>query len=128
MTVDHIRLKVPADVRYTPLVRLAATQLAAQSGFDTDRIEDVRVGISEATRILSPGDDPTLSTEFEVAGRAITARLSRRLHTPVVPLDATTERILAAVTTRYVVGGGDGDTATVRVDFDPDDPTDRGDR
>lgn len=117
MTVDHICLRVPGDDRYTPLVRLAATQLAAQVGFDTDRIEDVRMAISEAARILTDDGAPALSTEFAVATDGFDVRMVRSVRGAAARVDRTTERILRAATTRYGLDLADGSPASVSVAF-----------
>lgn len=117
MAVDHVSLSVPADTRYTPLVRLAATQLAAQSGFDVDRIEDVRVAVNEATRILSDDGSPPLATDFEIADGGFSARLTRVLTVRDRSLEGRSERILGAVTTGFGVDLGPGSPASVVIDF-----------
>lgn len=116
MTTDHIQLRIPGDGRYTTVLRLAATQLAAQTGFDTDGVEDVRVAVSEAARILGR-DDPTvpLTTAFSVHERGFMVSVSRAGEPPDV--DERSRRILRAMTRRHRIGRSAEATASVSMDF-----------
>lgn len=44
----QIELRLPADVRNVALARLVVTAAARQSGVDDDRVEDLRIAVSEA--------------------------------------------------------------------------------
>ncbi len=113
MTEDHIVIQVPATATSSPLIRLAATQLAAQCGFDHDQVEDVRIAVSESIRILigAPADDgggsgsdrPRLVADFLVGPRSIAAAVRLEAETPAAGVDDDSARILEATTTSYTI-------------------------
>ena len=47
--MPDVELRVPPDARYVGLVRLVVTTAARQSGMSNDRIEDLKIAVSEAT-------------------------------------------------------------------------------
>jgi serine/threonine-protein kinase RsbW len=47
--VTEVELKLPPDVQYVGLARLVVCAAARQAGMTGDRIEDLRVAVSEAT-------------------------------------------------------------------------------
>jgi serine/threonine-protein kinase RsbW len=46
---DHIELQLPPDVAHVGLARLIVCAAARQAGMDDERIEDLRIAVSEAT-------------------------------------------------------------------------------
>ena len=113
MTDDHIAMQVPATATSSPMIRLAAAQLAAQSGFDHDQVEDVRIAVSEAIRILIgiPAEDggatdtdrPRLVVDFLVGGRSIAAAVRLEADVEAVGVDADSASILEATTATYAI-------------------------
>ena len=49
---DQVTLMVPAAASFAAIIRLAATSLASRDGFDYDRVEDLRIAVSEAVTVL----------------------------------------------------------------------------
>lgn len=49
---DQVTLVVPASAAFAATIRLAATSLAGRDGFDYDRVEDLRIAVSEAVTVL----------------------------------------------------------------------------
>ena len=47
--MPDVELRVPPDVRYVGLARLVVTAAARQAGMTNDRIEDLKIAVSEAT-------------------------------------------------------------------------------
>jgi serine/threonine-protein kinase RsbW len=47
--MDDVELRLPPDVRYVGLARLILTSSARQAGMADERIEDLRIAVSEAT-------------------------------------------------------------------------------
>lgn len=116
MRTEHILLQIPADDRYAAVARLTGAQLASQVGFDVDRVEDVRIAVSEAVRILTAGGGGApVTADFEVTDDGFSARLSR-VATVAEPDDASA-RILRATTDRHRVEVCAGSPATVVVEF-----------
>ncbi|HET8930349.1 MAG TPA: hypothetical protein VFN21_06805 [Acidimicrobiales bacterium] len=122
-------MQVPATASSSPLIRLAAAQVAAQCGLDYDRVEDVRMAVSESVRILigAPGDEvdgasdaPRLDAVLTVGDRSLTI---------VVGLDGNGDgnapgpdddsiRILEATTTSFSIDAADQWSPVVTVHFD----------
>lgn len=106
---DHIAMQVPATAASAPLIRLAAAQLTAQCGFDLDHVEDVRIAVAEAVRILvgAPGerdataDGARILADFDVADHEIVATIGLQGALDAVGFDATSTRILDATTASY---------------------------
>jgi len=113
MTDDHIAMQVPATATSSPLIRLAAAQLAAQCGFDHDELEDVRVAVSEAIRILigapagrggdSDTDRPRLVADFLVGPRSIAAAVRLEGGAEAAGVDDDSTRILEATTSSFAI-------------------------
>ena len=58
---DRIELRVPADPRFIRVVRLAASGLGASSGFDVERIEDLKIAVDEVcSTLLELGTDASV--------------------------------------------------------------------
>ncbi len=47
--MGDVELKVPSDVAYVSLARLVVTVAARQSGMDDERVQDLKIAVSEAT-------------------------------------------------------------------------------
>lgn len=67
---DRIKLKVPAKAEYLSLVRLSAASIAQTLDFDIDKIEDLKMSISEACNIiLSTACENFFEIEFKVQAK-----------------------------------------------------------
>jgi serine/threonine-protein kinase RsbW len=49
MMNGQVELQLPADIQYVGLARLVVTVVARQSGMADDRVEDLKIAVSEAT-------------------------------------------------------------------------------
>lgn len=116
MADDSIAMRVPATATSSPLIRLAAAQLAAQRGFDLDRVEDVRMAVNESIRMLigpswggasgPVAEPPHVEAVFTTGDTGLTVALGLiGDHHPATP-DDDSVRILAATTSSYRVGPG----------------------
>lgn len=47
--MSEVELHLPPDVQYVGLARLVVTVAARQAGMDHDRVEDLKIAVSEAT-------------------------------------------------------------------------------
>ena len=65
---DKVKLVVPAAAAFVPTIRLAASSLAGRDRFDYDRIEDLRIAVSEAAVVLlgRPLNDPHDTGSFAI--------------------------------------------------------------
>jgi serine/threonine-protein kinase RsbW len=66
---DVVEVRVPADVGYVSILRLAAAGLGARCELTIDDIEDLRLAVDEACALLLPHARPasTLDARFELA-------------------------------------------------------------
>ena len=71
--MPDVELRVPADAQYVGLARLVVTAAARQAGMTNDRLEDLKIAVSEATssaisaRQRAGGDAP-VSLHFGPVG------------------------------------------------------------
>ena len=61
----HIRLAIPADVRFLRVARLTAAGVAGDLGFGLQAIEDLRVAIDELCVVVIEHADPGAELELE---------------------------------------------------------------
>ncbi len=54
MSIEMVRLSVPAKVEYFVTVRLVVGAVFGQAGFDMEQIEDAKTAVSEACLLLMP--------------------------------------------------------------------------
>jgi serine/threonine-protein kinase RsbW len=71
--VPDVELKVPPDVQYVGLARLVVTAAARQAGMTNDRIEDLKIAVSEAAANAvqahqRAGDKRPITLSFGPAG------------------------------------------------------------
>ena len=102
LTMSVVMLTVPAEPAYVRAVRLVAASLAADLGFDVERLEDVRVAVDELCSLFLPDtDDGAIELRFlpvdgclEVTGRYLGQGRVTRVD-PLVSeiLDATTDEL-----------------------------------
>lgn len=67
---DTICLSIPAEPVYISVVRLTASSLASNLGFDIEEVEDIRVCVSEACNNLM-NDRSQISLRFTVKESAL---------------------------------------------------------
>lgn len=70
--MHDVELRVPPDVQYVGLARLVVTTAARQAGMSNDRIEDLKIAVSEATANAiaahqRAGDNEAVSLVFGTA-------------------------------------------------------------
>ncbi len=73
--MPDLKLVVPARPDYVRLLRAVASSLAARLEFTYDRIEDLRLAVSEAcaTLLAQPWEARTLVLRVYASGRSVTA-------------------------------------------------------
>lgn len=67
--MPDVELRVPPDVQYVGLARLVVTSAARQAGMTSDRLEDLKIAVSEATASAiaahqRAGDDEPVTLSF----------------------------------------------------------------
>lgn len=125
VTDDHLIMRVPATALSAPLIRLAATQLAAQDGFAYDRVEDIRVAVGEAVAVLarSPrrddeADVTDLVVDFETGAAALRIVIDVAHGAPLAPIEDRSARILAGSTTTFRSSGFATGSPSLELHFD----------
>jgi serine/threonine-protein kinase RsbW len=109
-----IELDLPLHHRHASTVRVVAASLAADAGFTVDEIEDLRLGVNEAVSMLADVDhrstsDARLRLTFDVTGRAMTVRATRRGVDAALSIDDVDDlamRIVRAVVDEFQVDEG----------------------
>ena len=71
--MHDVELRVPPDVQYVGLARLVVTTAARQAGMSNDRIEDLKIAVSEATANAiaahqRAGDEEAVTLVFGATG------------------------------------------------------------
>lgn len=104
-----ISLSVPLDVRHASTVRVLASSVAADAGFDVDDIDDFRLGINEAVSVLAedpPSDPCRLSIDFTVTPGRVESLVRRTDAAGATELDELARRILDAVVDHHEYSRG----------------------
>jgi serine/threonine-protein kinase RsbW len=65
---DRVELSVPATTQHLRLVRLTASGMATDLGFDLDQIEDLRLAVDEACAVLVENAAPDARLELSYRG------------------------------------------------------------
>ncbi len=134
MTNDTIDLSVPSGSGYPALIRSAAATLAAQHEFSYDEVEDVRIAIGEAVRLLtgsppegpeapaiSPGDrvpsDGRLDACFSMRGDVLRVEVHLSDKAAFSPVDPESGNILGATTDDFAIDVATPGNSTVTMTF-----------
>lgn len=107
---EAVRLSLPATSEYVRLVRLAASGIATNLGFDVDELDDLRVAVGELSNLTlelcSPG---TLEVVFTVADDRLRIEgVAPAAEDRQFELDALTKQILDAFVDEYTIEIVDG--------------------
>lgn len=98
----QIILRVPAGSAFAELIRVAAAQLMAQSDHSYDVIEDARIAVNEAVRMVD-GPQGSLEARFTNIGRSLTLRVRLEDAEPTARHSAESIGILEATTEAFSV-------------------------
>jgi len=70
-----VQLVVPAEAALSRVVRLAAGGLASLTGFDVERIDDIKIAVSEVMlTLVEHGDGAPIELDFAAVGDSFTVR------------------------------------------------------
>ena len=80
-------MSIPAGTAYVGIIRLAVASLARSAGFDEERIDDIRIAVSEActNAVLAheeAGTQEPITVTWEEAGDRIVVQVQDRVGTP----------------------------------------------
>ena len=102
---EAVRLSLPASGEYARIVRLAASGIATNLGFDVDELDDLRVAVGELTNLTIETCKPgTLDVVFTVAGDELRVEgAAPAADGAVLELDAMTRQILDAFVDEYSI-------------------------
>ncbi|GIV97683.1 MAG: anti-sigma regulatory factor [Herpetosiphonaceae bacterium] len=66
--MNRVEVNIPSDLIFERVIRASAAELAAQMGFAPERIEDLKLALSEAvTNAIEHGSAPAGSSSVEVS-------------------------------------------------------------
>jgi serine/threonine-protein kinase RsbW len=107
---EAVRLSLPASPDYVRIVRLAASGIATNLGFDVDELDDLRVAVGELVNLTLEVCRPEiLEVLFTVDGSELRIEGSApAADGRVVELDSLTRQILDAFLDTYTIEIVDG--------------------
>jgi serine/threonine-protein kinase RsbW len=107
---EAVRLSLPASPDYVRIVRLAASGIATNLGFDVDELDDLRVAVGELVNLTLEVCRPeTLDVTFTIDGNELRVEGSApAADGRVVELDSLTRQILDAFLDTYTIEITDG--------------------
>ncbi|MDQ1481232.1 MAG: serine/threonine-protein kinase RsbW [Actinomycetota bacterium] len=107
---EAVRLSLPASPDFVRIVRLAASGIATNLGFDVDELDDLRVAVGELVNLTLEVCTPeTLEVLFTIEGKELRVEGSApAAEDRVVELDTLTRQILDAFLDGYAIEIADG--------------------
>ena len=112
MRAEAARLSVPATRDYVRVVRLAASGIATNLGFDIDELDDLRVAVGELANLALERCKPepgTLDVVFTIADNELRIEGTvAAVDDGAVELEPLTRQILEAVVDDYSIQIADG--------------------
>lgn len=128
--MEEVKLAIPARPEFVGVVRLAVTSLARSVGFDEDRVDDLKIAVSEActnamTAAINSGSTEDISIAWMVGQEAATIEIRGSGGEPAeTDPDATSPRhtfstdLLGALVDGYETGSGpDGSITRLKLAF-----------
>jgi len=102
---EVVRLSLPALPDYVRIVRLAASGIATNLGFDVDELDDLRVAVGELVNLTLEVCKPeTLEVLFTVDGNKLRIQgTAPAADGRVIELDSLTRQILDAFLDGYTI-------------------------
>jgi len=102
---EVVRLSLPALPDYVRIVRLAASGIATNLGFDVDELDDLRVAVGELVNLTLEVCKPeTLEVLFTVDGNQLRIQgTAPAADGRVIELDSLTRQILDAFLDGYTI-------------------------
>ena len=102
---EAVRLSLPASPDYVRIVRLAASGIATNLGFDVDELDDLRVAVGELVNLTLEVCKPeTLEVLFTVDGSELRIQgTAPAADGRVIQLDSLTRQILDAFLDGYSI-------------------------
>lgn len=107
---DTVRLSLPSQTRYLRLARLAASSLAADLGFGTDELADLKIAVDEMCALLvadSDGDDLDLTLAVDGDGVVVEGGCASRSGRPL-ELHPIARELLAIIADECELDSADG--------------------
>jgi serine/threonine-protein kinase RsbW len=112
---EAVRLSLPASPDYVRIVRLAASGIATNLGFDVDELDDLRVAVGELVNLTLEVCEPeTLEVLFTVDGSELRIQgTAPAAEGRIIELDSLTRQILDAFLDGYTIEIVDGQVCFV---------------
>ncbi len=64
--LDVLNFSIPGKPEYIQMLRLAIGSIAGKSGFDVEKIEDIKVAVAEACKLVTCHGRDGLSAKYEL--------------------------------------------------------------
>lgn len=85
--MSPVEMSIPAGTAYVGIIRLAVASLARSAGFDEERVDDIRIAVSEActNAVLAheeAGSNDPITVAWEEAADRIVVQVRDRVGTP----------------------------------------------
>ena len=127
-------MSIPAGTAYVGIIRLAVASLARSAGFDEERVDDIRIAVSEActNAVLAheeAGTQAPITVAWEEAADRIVVKVQDRVGTPagegVSPQDSQgfssrmvmSVALLQEMADELTIEAGEGGGTTARLTF-----------
>ncbi|QUY65548.1 hypothetical protein GUI37_08430 [Helcococcus kunzii] len=75
--MDNIKIDLPSNPQYLQMLRLSTASIANKVGFDIDKVEDVKVVVSEIFTYLLPDNDRIL-VNFDLSEKGLSICFVRK--------------------------------------------------
>lgn len=74
--MDNIKIELPSNPQYLQMLRLSTASIANKVGFDIDKVEDIKVVVSEIFTYLLPDNDRIL-VNFDLSENGLNINFAR---------------------------------------------------
>lgn len=75
--MDNIKIELPSNPQYLQMLRLSTASIANKVGFDVDKLEDIKVVVSEIFTYLLP-DNEKMLVNFDLLENGLSISFDRK--------------------------------------------------
>ena len=114
---DIIKFTIPGKPEYVQMLRLAIGSVAGQAEFDVEEIEDIKVAVAEACKLVTCHGQSGFSESYDVSLEVFSEKIE------ITVSDLTSEHLLEKYCTQCIRCPEDGDLSVFVMDSLMDDIT-----